>query len=112
LTLDGTPTCAYLHEAAFFARQPETFHAATDPPAPAGLVSDPACLCQASRQVTLAWNPNTEATLKGYQVFCRQGRDVYRYNQPVWDGTAVSCTLPGLGEYTDYAFVVRTGPGR
>lgn len=67
----------------------------------------PACLCQASRQVTLAWKANTEATLMGYQVFCRQGSDVYHYNQPVWDGTAVSCTLPGLDEYTDYAFVVR-----
>jgi fibronectin type III domain protein len=67
----------------------------------------PACLCQASRQVTLAWKANTEATLMGYQVFCRQRSDIYHYNQPVWDGTAVSCTLPGLDEYTDYAFVVR-----
>ena len=67
----------------------------------------PACLCQASRQVTLTWDANEEATLMGYRVFCRQGSDVYHYNHPVWDGSAVSCTLPGLDEYTDYAFVVR-----
>lgn len=67
----------------------------------------PACICQASRQVTLAWDANQESTLMGYRVFCRQGSDVYHYAQPVWDGSAATCILPGLDEYTDYAFVVR-----
>lgn len=65
------------------------------------------CLCHASRQVTLAWDANQEATLMGYRVFCRQASDVYNYSHPIWDNTSTTCTLIGLDEYTDYAFVVR-----
>ena len=67
----------------------------------------PPCLCQASRQVTVTWDANQESTLAGYLVFCRQASDVYHYTQPVWDGSAVTCTLSGLDDYTDYAIVVR-----
>lgn len=64
-------------------------------------------LCQAARQVTLAWEANQEETLMGYRVFCRQANEAYSYSHPIWDGTATTCTLIGLDEYTDYAFVVR-----
>lgn len=65
------------------------------------------CLGHASRQVTLAWDANQEATLVGYRVFCRQASEVYNYSHPIWDSSATTCTLIGLDEYTDYAFVVR-----
>ncbi len=64
-------------------------------------------LCRAARQVTLAWDANQEETLMGYRVFCRQSGDAYNYIHPIWDGTATTCTLIGLDDYTDYAFVVR-----
>ena len=65
------------------------------------------CLSHATRQVTLAWDANQETTVVGYRVFCRQASDVYNYSHPIWDSTATTCTLIGLDEYTDYAFVVR-----
>ena len=65
------------------------------------------CLAQAARQVTLAWDANEEPTVEGYRVFCRQAGEAYNYSHPIWDGTATTCTLIGLEDYTDYAFVVR-----
>ncbi len=71
------------------------------------LVFSPIGLCQAARQVTLAWDANHEASLMGYRVFCRPSGGVYHYSLPAWDGAATTCTLSGLDEYSDYAFVVR-----
>ncbi|MCB2145654.1 MAG: fibronectin type III domain-containing protein [Deltaproteobacteria bacterium] len=64
-------------------------------------------LCHATRKVTLAWDANQETTVIGYRVFCRKASDGYNYRHPIWDSTATTCTLIGLDEYTDYAFVVR-----
>jgi hypothetical protein len=64
-------------------------------------------VAMADRQVTLAWEANQEETLMGYRVFCRQASQVYDYSRPLWDGTETTCTLIGLDDYSDYAFVVR-----
>lgn len=72
-----------------------------------GFVFSPTGFCHAARQVTLAWDANQESSLMGYRVFCRQSGDVYHYSLPAWEGAATTCTLAGIDEYTDYAFVVR-----
>lgn len=66
--------------------------------------------CQASRQVTLAWDAN-DAETEGYRVYCRQTGEAYDYDRPIWDSSAATCTLIGLDDYTDYAFVVRAYDG-
>ena len=66
--------------------------------------------CHASRQVTLAWDAN-DPEPEGYRVFCRQSGEAYDYDHPIWDNSATTCTLIGLDEYTDYAFVVRAYDG-
>ena len=75
-----------------------------------GLLILSPCLVQAERQVTLAWDPN-DPEPEGYRVYCREAGRAYRYNHPIWDGTATTCTLIGLDDYTDYAFVVRAYDG-
>jgi len=67
----------------------------------------PPCLCQAARQVSLTWDANKESTLKGYRVFYRLAGGTYNYDHPLWDDSATTCTLIGLDESVDYAFVVR-----
>ncbi|MBN1843354.1 MAG: fibronectin type III domain-containing protein, partial [Deltaproteobacteria bacterium] len=60
-----------------------------------------------SAQVTLAWEPNTEPDLAGYRLFCREQGQSYNYDVPVWQGTAITCTIPDLDDDTKYCFVVR-----
>jgi hypothetical protein len=43
--------------------------------------------------VTLEWSPNSEPDLVGYRVFARDWNGNYNYTQPVWEGTAVTCTI-------------------
>ncbi|BBO77592.1 hypothetical protein DSCW_50090 [Desulfosarcina widdelii] len=64
----------------------------------------------ASRQVTLAWDAN-DSKPEGYRVFSRQSGEAYNYDHPIWEGTATTCTLIGLDDFTDYAFVVRAYDG-
>lgn len=66
--------------------------------------------CHASRQVTLAWDAN-DPEPEGYRVYCRQSGEVYDYAHPIWDSSATTCTLIGLDDYTEYAFVVRAYDG-
>ena len=68
------------------------------------------CHAFADRQVTLAWDAN-DPQPEGYRVFCRAAGESYAYSHPIWDSTATTCTLIGLDEYTDYAFVVRAYDG-
>ena len=67
-------------------------------------------LSWADRQVTLAWDAN-DPEPEGYRVFCRTAGETYNYSHPIWDSTGTTCTLIGLDEFTDYAFVVRAYDG-
>ena len=67
-------------------------------------------LSWADRQVTLAWDAN-DPEPEGYRVFCRRAGETYNYSHPIWDSTGTTCTLIGLDEFTDYAFVVRAYDG-
>ena len=108
MILDSTWSDSYPHEAAFVARQPDIDYPdmARTVPADGVFLLQPG-LCHATRQVTLSWDANQETTVVGYRVFCRQASDGYNYSYPIWDSTATTCTLIGLDEYTDCAFVVR-----
>ena len=57
--------------------------------------------------VTLAWDPNTEANLSGYRIYAREEGEAYNYSQPEWQGTDTQCTVQGFDEYESYYFVVR-----
>jgi len=57
--------------------------------------------------VTLKWNPNSEADLAGYKVFYKPfGTATYNYTSPAWTGTETTCTVtvPGDGEFVARAF--------
>ncbi|OEU84091.1 MAG: hypothetical protein BA873_07935 [Desulfobulbaceae bacterium C00003063] len=57
--------------------------------------------------VTLAWNENGEQDLAGYRVFFREEGRSYNYDDPVWKGTDITCTIHNLDIATTYCFVVR-----
>lgn len=61
--------------------------------------------------VTLRWNPNHPAP-EGYRVFSRKNSQAYDYSRPDWDGTALTCTIDNLDNYTTYYFVVKAYKGR
>ena len=69
------------------------------------LIASPALVF--ARDVTLAWDPNTESNLAGYRIYARETGDTYNYNYPEWQGTDAQCTLTGFDEYASYYFVVR-----
>lgn len=60
-----------------------------------------------ARDVTLAWDPNTDTNLSGYRLYARERGMAYDYNDPEWQGTATQCTVAGFDEYESYYFVVR-----
>ena len=67
-------------------------------------------LCPAlalAMDVTLAWDPNTEADVAGYRIYAREDGENYNYNQPEWVGMDTQCTVVGFDEYESYYFVVR-----
>lgn len=59
------------------------------------------------RDVTLAWDPNSEEDLAGYRIFCRQQGQNYDYENSAWEGTATTCTIPNLNDGVIYCFVAR-----
>ena len=44
--------------------------------------------------VCLEWNPITDPDLAGYKIFVRAEGDVYDYNNPAWEGTETTCSIP------------------
>ncbi len=58
-----------------------------------------------ARDVTLAWDPSTDAS--GYRLYARERGESYAYNDPEWQGTSSQCTVTGFDEYESYYFVVR-----
>jgi hypothetical protein len=56
--------------------------------------------------IKLAWDPST-SPVNGYRVFCREQGEYYDYAQPVWEGSALTCTIYDLDEYVTFYFVVR-----
>lgn len=61
----------------------------------------------AATQVSLMWDPNSEADLAGYRVFCREQSQAYDYVNPSWEGTDTTCTISNLNETQTYCFVAR-----
>ena len=57
--------------------------------------------------ITLAWNPNTEEDLSGYRIYYREEGQNYDYQNPAWEGTATTCTIPDLNNNTTYYFIAR-----
>ena len=55
--------------------------------------------------LSLTWNAS--ARTDGYRLFYREQGQGYNYNSPDWEGTATTCTIRGLDDYTNYHFVVR-----
>jgi hypothetical protein len=47
--------------------------------------------CGAS--VSLAWNANSEPDLAGYRIFYRPVGGTYNYQNPIWEGTQITCTV-------------------
>ena len=60
--------------------------------------------------VTLRWDPNDTAP-EGYRVFARKSDQAYRFSQPDWEGSGVTCTINHLEDQTEYCFVVRAFDG-
>ena len=60
-----------------------------------------------AREVTLAWDTNTDDNLAGYRLYARERGEAYDYRYPEWQGTANQCTVTGFDEYESYYFVVR-----
>jgi hypothetical protein len=60
-----------------------------------------------ARDVTLAWDPNTDANLAGFRLFARERGEAYDYRYPEWQGSDPQCTVTGFDEYEPYYFVVR-----
>jgi hypothetical protein len=61
-------------------------------------------------QVTLSWTAPNDTSVTGYKVFMRYEGDNYNYDQPIWEGTSVSCTLIDLVDRKTF-FVVRAYAG-
>ncbi len=59
--------------------------------------------------VALAWDPNTEVDLDGYEVFSREEGETYSYDHPAWAGdkTETTCTIYSLSDDSTYYFVAR-----
>lgn len=67
------------------------------------------CLTAASgwaAQITLAWDASSPLP-DGYRLFERTGNQAYNYANPVWTGSATTCTVDQLSAGTRYYFVVR-----
>ena len=47
-----------------------------------------------ARDVTLAWDPSTDAS--GYRLYARERGESYAYNDPEWQGTSSQCTVYGI----------------
>jgi hypothetical protein len=60
-----------------------------------------------ARDVTLAWDANTDSNLAGYRLYARESAQAYDYSDHEWQGTAIQCTVRGFDEYESYYFVVR-----
>lgn len=60
--------------------------------------------------VSLRWDPNVPKP-EGYRVFARKSGQAYDYQNPHWEGRAVSCRIIGLEDFTKYYFVVRAYEG-
>jgi hypothetical protein len=56
--------------------------------------------------LSFAWNASALPDLAGYRLFCRQQGQTYDDNNPVWQGTEITCTISGLIENTTYYFVL------
>ena len=60
-----------------------------------------------AREVTLAWDTNTDDNLAGYRLYARERGEAYDYRYPEWQGATNQCTVTGFDEYESYYFVVR-----
>jgi len=65
------------------------------------------CPSWAATQASFEWDPNPEADLAGYRIFCREQSQSYDYSVPSWEGTDTYSTIYGLDENTSYCCVVR-----
>ena len=61
-------------------------------------------------QVTLGWNPNS-SSIDGYRLYQRSAGQSYNYSRAVWSGEGTQHTVTGLGDGTQYYFVVRAYKG-
>jgi hypothetical protein len=57
-------------------------------------------------EISLAWDASS-SPVDGYRVFCREQGENHDYTQPVWEGSALTCTIYDLDEHITYYFVVR-----
>ena len=57
-------------------------------------------------EIRLAWDASS-SPVEGYRVFRREQGKHYDYTQPVWEGSALTCTIYDLDDYVTYYFVVR-----
>ena len=57
-------------------------------------------------EIRLVWDASS-SPVDGYRVFSREQGAHYDYTQPVWEGSALTCTIYDLDEYITYYFVVR-----
>lgn len=56
-------------------------------------------------EVLLAWDPNIDE-VTGYRVFATRVGEDYDYTNPLYDGTATSCTIV-IDNAAEYKFVAR-----
>ena len=59
-----------------------------------------------AQEVTLGWDAPVTGPPDGYRVFSRPKGQDYDYTDPVWEGSATTCTLSDLQDTTTH-FVVR-----
>ena len=61
----------------------------------------------AQSNVKLAWDASTSTDVTGYRLFQRAEGGSYNFNSPVWEGSALTCTINGLADNQKFHFVVR-----
>lgn len=55
----------------------------------------------------ISWDENEEEDIAGYKIFCRKEGQDYNYDNPVWIGNGITCTIYDLYDKETYYLVAK-----